>query len=61
MPPAIHNHVVNHIAISVPDCDAAIEWYGKVFGFQRIRYVKTNHLEKETNQPITPPPQFSLS
>ncbi|KAJ4357498.1 uncharacterized protein N0V89_002074 [Didymosphaeria variabile] len=31
-----HNHVLNHVAISVPDCDKAVEWYGKVFGFRRL-------------------------
>ncbi|KAF2440517.1 Glyoxalase/Bleomycin resistance protein/Dihydroxybiphenyl dioxygenase [Karstenula rhodostoma CBS 690.94] len=36
MPP-LHNHVINHVAISVPDCNKAVEWYGKVFGFRRIR------------------------
>ncbi|KAF2189030.1 hypothetical protein K469DRAFT_563946, partial [Zopfia rhizophila CBS 207.26] len=32
-----HNHVFNHVAVSVPDCDAAVNRYGKVFGFKRIR------------------------
>ena len=27
---------LNHIGITVPDIHAAIEWYGKVFGFRRI-------------------------
>lgn len=27
----------NHVAISVPDCDAAVDWYHAVFGFKRIR------------------------
>lgn len=27
---------LNHIGITVPDIHAAIDWYGKVFGFRRI-------------------------
>ncbi|KAF2705726.1 hypothetical protein K504DRAFT_363057, partial [Pleomassaria siparia CBS 279.74] len=30
------NHVFNHVAISVANCDAAVDWYGKVFGFKRL-------------------------
>jgi len=40
--------VVNHIAISVPDCDKAVEWYGEIFGFRRIRG------ERITDQGETP-------
>lgn len=32
-----HNHVVNHLALSVPDLEAAVSWYENMFGFQRIR------------------------
>jgi len=32
-----HNHVFNHVAISVPDCDAAVAWYENVFGFRKVR------------------------
>ena len=32
-----HNRVLNHIALHVPDLDAAIEWYTKLFGFRRLR------------------------
>lgn len=27
---------VAHVGVSVPDIDAAVEWYGKVFGFEPI-------------------------
>lgn len=30
------NAPFNHIALSVPDAEAAVEWYTKVFGFQVI-------------------------
>ena len=33
----IENRVINHIAISVPDLEAAASWYEEVFGFRRIR------------------------
>jgi catechol 2,3-dioxygenase-like lactoylglutathione lyase family enzyme len=33
----IDNRVLNHIAISVPDLEAAATWYEEVFGFRRIR------------------------
>lgn len=29
--------MVNHIAIAVPDCDAAVEFYTTIFGFRRLR------------------------
>lgn len=32
-----HNRVLNHIALHVPDLDAAIEWYTKLFGFRQLR------------------------
>jgi len=31
------NYIFNHVALSVPDLDKAIEWYSKHFGFRRIR------------------------
>lgn len=33
---AVHNHVVNHIGINMPDLDAAIGWYAAVLGFQVV-------------------------
>ena len=27
---------LNHIGLTVPDIHAAIDWYGRVFGFRRI-------------------------
>jgi len=35
--PAVHNHVINHIGINVPNLDAAVAWYAAVLGFQVIR------------------------
>ncbi|KAF2019822.1 dioxygenase superfamily protein [Aaosphaeria arxii CBS 175.79] len=31
-----HNRVINHVAVHVPDLEAAVDWYTKLFGFQRI-------------------------
>lgn len=31
------NHPVNHVAISIPNLDAAEEWYMQVLGFKRVR------------------------
>ncbi|KAH0829715.1 hypothetical protein AYO21_10621 [Fonsecaea monophora] len=31
------NHCVNHVAISVPNLEAAIEFYSKLFGFRFLR------------------------
>lgn len=28
-----YNHPVNHVAIAVPDIDAAVKWYSEVLGF----------------------------
>lgn len=30
------NRVFNHVAVSVPDCKAAVAWYSKVFGFELV-------------------------
>ena len=29
-------HCFNHVGVSVPDIDAAIDWYGRIFGFTVI-------------------------
>ncbi|KAF2660285.1 Glyoxalase/Bleomycin resistance protein/Dihydroxybiphenyl dioxygenase [Lophiostoma macrostomum CBS 122681] len=34
---APHNRVLNHIALHVPDLEAAVDWYTKLFGFRRLR------------------------
>jgi catechol 2,3-dioxygenase-like lactoylglutathione lyase family enzyme len=31
------NHVVNHIAIAVPDVEAAVKWYTEILGFRKLR------------------------
>ncbi|KAH7083828.1 hypothetical protein FB567DRAFT_92712 [Paraphoma chrysanthemicola] len=52
MPPsALHNHVINHIAISVPHLDAAIAFYTTCFGFQPIR---RNRVTSRTSAPDAP-------
>ncbi|KAH7139327.1 Glyoxalase/Bleomycin resistance protein/Dihydroxybiphenyl dioxygenase [Dendryphion nanum] len=51
MPPTTHNHVFNHVAISVADCDAAVEWYGRVFGFKRLR---GDRMTERTEMPDAP-------
>ncbi|KAK7178822.1 hypothetical protein DPSP01_014342 [Paraphaeosphaeria sporulosa] len=51
MPP-LHNHVFNHVAISVPDCDKAIEWYGNVFGFRRLRSDRMTDRAEAQDAPI---------
>ncbi|OAL05174.1 Glyoxalase/Bleomycin resistance protein/Dihydroxybiphenyl dioxygenase [Phaeosphaeriaceae sp. SRC1lsM3a] len=50
--PAIHNHAVNHIAISVPDLDAAVHWYSILFGFKKIRPNKVTDRDATPNAPI---------
>ena len=35
--PAPHNRVLNHIALHVPDLDAAVTFYTTLFGFKRLR------------------------
>ncbi|KAF2650891.1 Glyoxalase/Bleomycin resistance protein/Dihydroxybiphenyl dioxygenase [Lophiostoma macrostomum CBS 122681] len=52
MPPTPHNHVFNHVAISVPDCDKAVEWYGTVFGFKRIRGDRMTDRPTMSSSPI---------
>nr|WPM83323.1 ProsD [Phaeosphaeria sp.] len=37
---------LNHVGISVPDCEAAVSWYGTIFGFQLLKpvlHVKRAH------------------
>lgn len=31
-----HAHTLNHVGVSVPDIDAAIDWYSRIFGFVLI-------------------------
>jgi len=47
-----HNHVFNHVAISVPDCDKAVEWYQDIFGFRRIRSDRTTDRGETPDAPI---------
>jgi catechol 2,3-dioxygenase-like lactoylglutathione lyase family enzyme len=32
-----HNRVINHIALHVPDLEAAVTWYTTIFGFTPLR------------------------
>ena len=34
--PTTHAHTLNHVGVSVPDIDAAIDWYSRLFGFVLI-------------------------
>lgn len=37
----------NHVKISVPECEAAVEWYNKIFGYELLRlvlHVKRNEM-----------------
>ncbi|ORY18137.1 Glyoxalase/Bleomycin resistance protein/Dihydroxybiphenyl dioxygenase [Clohesyomyces aquaticus] len=34
---APYNRVLNHIALHVPDLEAAVTWYTTLFGFRRLR------------------------
>lgn len=36
-PPSIYPKIINHVAISVPDLDLAVNWYKEVFGFTVVR------------------------
>ncbi|KAK4945640.1 hypothetical protein LTR10_015259 [Elasticomyces elasticus] len=31
------NRTVNHVGVTVPDCEAAVEWYTKVLGFRKLQ------------------------
>jgi catechol 2,3-dioxygenase-like lactoylglutathione lyase family enzyme len=46
------NYCFNHVAISVPNCDEAVDWYMKVFGFRRIRSDRATDRKDEPNAPI---------
>jgi len=55
MPPAAtkgYNHVLNHVAISVPDCDAAVEWYTTVLGFRNLRPDRTTSRARDPEASI---------
>lgn len=32
----LHNHVLNHVAVSVSDIEATVNWYSQVFGFKLL-------------------------
>ncbi|KAJ3537389.1 hypothetical protein NM208_g6333 [Fusarium decemcellulare] len=52
------NSVFNHVAISVPDLEKAVEWYQEVFGFRRIRSDQTFNRDETPDSPyfrIYPP------
>jgi len=35
--PSIYPKIINHVAVSVPDLDLAVNWYKEVFGFTVVR------------------------
>ena len=41
------SHNLNHVAVSVPDVDAASQWYVDTLGFTRLR--ATSAVDRETN------------
>ncbi|KAL2835664.1 Glyoxalase/Bleomycin resistance protein/Dihydroxybiphenyl dioxygenase [Aspergillus pseudoustus] len=47
-----HNRVFNHVAVSVPNCKAAADWYSKVLGFQLIG--NRIHCIKRSERPNDP-------
>ncbi|KIW07448.1 uncharacterized protein PV09_02287 [Verruconis gallopava] len=53
--PAPHknqNSVFNHVAISVPDLEKAVNWYQDVFGFRRIRSDRATDRAETPDAPI---------
>ncbi|KAF4628519.1 hypothetical protein G7Y89_g9629 [Cudoniella acicularis] len=55
MPPAAtkgFNHNLNHVVISVPDCDAALEWYTTVLGFRNLRSTRGMSRKETLDGPI---------
>jgi catechol 2,3-dioxygenase-like lactoylglutathione lyase family enzyme len=36
-PPSIYPKIINHVAVSVPDLDLAVNWYKEVLGFTVVR------------------------
>ncbi|KAF2099271.1 Glyoxalase/Bleomycin resistance protein/Dihydroxybiphenyl dioxygenase [Rhizodiscina lignyota] len=52
---AVHkneNFVFNHVAISVPNCDEACNFYMEVFGFRRIRSDRATDRAETPDAPI---------
>ncbi|KAE8329733.1 Glyoxalase/Bleomycin resistance protein/Dihydroxybiphenyl dioxygenase [Aspergillus sergii] len=49
----LHNRVFNHVAVSVPNCQTAIDWYSQIFGFQLIGN-QIHHIKRSErpNDPI---------
>jgi catechol 2,3-dioxygenase-like lactoylglutathione lyase family enzyme len=43
---------VNHVAISVPDCDAAVKWYTEILGFRNLRSVRGTSRSETPSAPI---------
>jgi catechol 2,3-dioxygenase-like lactoylglutathione lyase family enzyme len=44
--------VFNHVAVSVPDLEAAVDWYQEVFGFCRIRSDRATDRAETPDAPI---------
>ncbi|KAH8670396.1 hypothetical protein BGZ60DRAFT_515051 [Tricladium varicosporioides] len=55
MPPAAtkgYNHNINHIAVSVPDLEAALEFYTKILGFRNLRSTRGTSRKESPDGPI---------
>lgn len=46
------NRCVNHIALHVPDIDAAVEWYTSLFGFRKLK--ETPRCTNRSDNPDAP-------
>ena len=46
------NFPVNHVAISVPDCDAAVKWYTEILGFRNLRSIRNTTRFETPEAPI---------
>ncbi|KAL1303067.1 hypothetical protein AAFC00_006512 [Neodothiora populina] len=47
-----HNRVLNHVAVSVPDIEAAVEFYKSIFGFQLLGNLVHHIKRSETPRAI---------
>ncbi|PGH13189.1 hypothetical protein AJ80_06435 [Polytolypa hystricis UAMH7299] len=53
------NRVVNHVAVSVPDCDAAVKWYTENLGF-RLLQASSASPESRTRKDAPDAPIFKI-
>lgn len=43
---------INHVAISVPNCDEAVKWYTEILGFRNLCSVRDTSRKETPNAPI---------